>query len=188
MTYRRMLAAVALLAVASAAHAEHFEYAVQLTGTYEGGGTGGCTPPFDQPGCPTAGSISGMMSFDTPTNGDGSWLIEPGLTDITNFTTSFGSFSTDLLLGGISVSDGSPSGSVQAIDESESLSFDGAGRTVSYSFGYAGTHGGTGSFTGTLSAVPEPSLALTMLAALAGVVPLARRRGRAAASRPQSAI
>jgi hypothetical protein len=187
MTNPRMLAAIALLAITSAAHAEHFEYAVNLTGTYEGGGTSGCTPPLYE-GCPTPGSISGVMSFDTPTNGDGSWLIEPGVTDITNFSTSFGSFSTDLLLGGIDVTGGSPSGSVQAIDESEFLSFDWAGRTVSYSFGYAGTHGGTGSFTGTLSAVPEPSLALTMLAVLAGMVPLARRRDRAEAPRPQSAI
>ncbi len=182
-----MLAAAALLITALAAHAEHFEYAVNLTGTYEGGGTAGCTPPFDQPACPTPGSLSGVLSFDTPTNGDGSWLIEPGLTDITDFNVSFGSFATELLLGDISVTGGSASGNVQAIDESEFFSFDWAARTATYSFGYGG-HDGGGSFAGTLSAVPEPSLALMLLAALAGVFPLARRRGRAADPRPGTSI
>ena len=187
MTNPRMLAAVALVAVASAAHAEHFEYAVNLTGTYEGGGTAGCTPPFNQPGCPSPGSLSGVLSFDTPTNGDGSWLIEPGIADITDFNVSFGSFATELLLGNISVTDGSPAGSVQAIDESEFFNFDWADRTASYSFGYGG-HDGGGSFAGTLSSVPEPSLALMVLAALAGVFPLAQRRDRTATSRPTTSI
>jgi len=187
MRHRRMLAAAALLTTALAAHAEHFEYGVNLTGTYEGGGTAGCTPPFNQPGCPSPGSLSGVLSFDTPTNGDGSWLIEPGITDITDFDVSFGSFATELLVGSISVTDGSPAGSVQAIDESESFSFDWADRTASYSFGYGG-HDGGGSFAGTLSAVPEPSRALLILAGLAGVFPLARRRDRAAAPHPRAAI
>ena len=179
MTTPRMLAAVALLALASAAHAAHFEYAVSLTGTSQGGDPGGCTPPFDQPGCPTASSISGLLSFDTPTSGDGTWMIQPGIADITHFSTSFSSFSGEPLVGDISVTGGKPSGSVQAIDGSESFSFDWASRTASYSYAF-GDFGASGSFTGTLSAVPEPSPALMLLAALVGVVPLARRRDRAA--------
>jgi hypothetical protein len=173
------LAATALLAASWAAHAEHFEYAVSLTGTYSGGGTAGCTPPFNQPACPSPGSLAGLLSFDTPTNGDGSWLIEPGATDISNFDLTLGSFATDVLVGDVSVTNGAPTGSVQAIDESEFFSFDWPARTASYSFGYVG-HGSSGSFTGTLSAVPEPASALLVLAGLAVV---ARRRARANATR-----
>ncbi len=162
-----MLAVAALLTTALAAHAEHFQYAVSLSGTYSGGGTEGCFPPFDQPACPHTGALSAVMSFDTPIDGDGSWQIMPGATDITDFTVSLGSFSTELLVGGISVTDGEPSGTVQAIDDSETFSFDWASRTAEYS--YVGDRGAQGSFAGTLSDVPEPGIALLLLAGLAGL-------------------
>ena len=167
MNLRRVLAVAVLMATALAAHAEHFQYAVNLSGTYSGGGTEGCFPPFDQPACPRTSTLSAMMSFDTPVDGDGSWQIEPGFTDITDFTVNLGSFSTDLLVGGISVTDGKPSGTVQAIDDSETFSFDWASRTAEYS--YVGDRGAQGSFAGTLSAVPESGSASLLLAGLAGI-------------------
>ena len=185
-----MLAVAALLTTVLAAHAEHFQYAVSLSGTYSGGGTEGCVPPFDQPACPRTGNLSAVMSFDTPVDGDGSWLIEPGATDITDFYVNLGGFPTDLLLGGISVTDGMPGGTVQAIDESETFSFDWANRTAEFTYDY-GYHGANGSFAGTLSAVPEPSVAWLLLAGLAcfslGAVARAERIRRARQLAPQAA-
>ncbi|MFL6696433.1 MAG: PEP-CTERM sorting domain-containing protein [Vitreoscilla sp.] len=164
--------------MALTAHAEHFQYAVSLSGTYSGGGTEGCFPPFDQPACPRSGSLSAVMSFDTPIDGDGSWLIEPGLTDIADFSISLGAFSTDLLVGGISVTGGAPQGTVQALDDSESFSFDWATRTARFTYDY-GYHAPNGSFAGSLSAVPEPAVALLMLAGLGlGAATRGERRRR----------
>ena len=178
MRHRRMLAA-ALLVATGAAHAEHYEYKVDLTGTYSVGGTQGCTPPFDQPACPVAGTLSGLLSFDTPTRGDGSWTIEADFGDITDFYVSLGSLATDQLFGGVGVQDGAPNGYVQASDATETFSFDWADRSASYSYDY-GYHSPNGQFTGSLTAVPEPAAALLMLAGVA----LLLRFGLAASRRP----
>ena len=62
MRTRRLLAAAALLAASALAHAEHFQYDLDLSGTYSLGGTEGCTPPdFDQPACPRNGTLIGFM-------------------------------------------------------------------------------------------------------------------------------
>jgi hypothetical protein len=175
-----MLAAVALLALASAAHAEHFQYAVDLSGTASGGDPEGCFPPlFNQPSCPHAESFHGVLSFDTPVDGDGSWLIEPGLTDITNFNVSggVGTFSSELLVGDISVTAGQSSGTVQALDGSETFTFDWATRSAEYSYAF-GPFAATGDFTGTMSAVPEPDAGALLLAGLAGLSLLAAARAR----------
>lgn len=178
MRHRRMLAAAALLTTALAAHAEHFEYAVELTGTYSAGGTEGCTPPlFDQPACPQTGSLSGLLSFDTPTSGDGSWTIEGNFGDITDFSVNLGSLDSEVLFGGVSVIGGAPNGSVGPSDNSESFVFDWATRTASYDYDF-GYHAPNGMFSGTLSAVPEPSVALLLLTGLAGVAGTAGRRAR----------
>ncbi len=178
MKRRAMLAVVALAATAATAHAERYEYAVHLSGTWAGGDPEGCFPPlFNQPSCPHAATLSGVISFDTPVNGDGSWTIAPYLTNITDFSSSLGSFATELLVGDISVTGGSPSGTVQALDDSETLSFDWASRTAGYWYA-AGPFGATGTFTGTLSAVPEPDAGLLLLAGLAGVGLAAGARAR----------
>jgi hypothetical protein len=176
MQHRRVLAA-ALLIAAGAAHAEHFEYKVDLTGTYSAGGTEGCTPPFDQPACPVAGTLSGLLSFDTPASGDGSWSVEADFGDITDLYVSLGSLATDQLFGGIGVQNGAPNGFVQAGDQTETFSFDWADRTASYSYDY-GYHSSNGQFTGSLSAVPEPGVALLFLAGMAGLFGAVRRRER----------
>ena len=176
MRHRRMLAAAALLTTALAARAEHFEYAVELTGTYSAGGTEGCTPPlFDQPACPQTGSLSGLLSFDTPTSGDGSWTIEGNFGDITDFSVNLGSLDSELLFGGVNVIDGAPNGSVGPSDGSESFVFDWATRSVSYDYDY-GYHSPNGTFLGTLVAVPEPATALLLLAGVAGAAFGWRRR------------
>lgn len=178
MRHRRMLAAAALLTTALAARAEHFEYAVELTGTYSAGGTEGCTPPlFDQPACPQTGSLSGLLSFDTPTSGDGSWTIEGNFGDITDFSVNLGSLDSEVLFGGVSIIGGAPNGSVGPSDNSESFVFDWATRTASYDYDF-GYHAPNGMFSGTLSAVPEPSVALLLLTGLAGVAGTAGRRAR----------
>jgi hypothetical protein len=172
----RILAAAALAAIAATAHADHFQYAVNLTGTYSLGGTDGCTPPdFDQPACPRPGKLSALLTFDTPSGLDGSYMVG---SDIMNFVVTLGSLPEDFLFGGVNLSGGIPNGSVEAFDESERFSFDWAsqGAWYSYDFGY---HGANGSFSGTLLALPEPPLAWPMLAGLAAFA-WAARRGRTA--------
>lgn len=178
MTRLRILAAAALAAVAATAHAEHFQYAVDLSGTYSIGGTEGCTPPdFDQPACPRAGKLAATLSFDTPSDADGSYMVG---SDITNFVVTLGALPEDFLFGGVNLTSGVPNGGVEAFDESERFSFDWATRSAWYSYDY-GYHGANGTFSGTLSAVPEPPLSWTLLAGLAAVGVLRRRRpaGRA---------
>jgi hypothetical protein len=176
MRHRHLLAATALLAASIAAHAEHFQYAVSLSGTYSQGGTEGCFPPdFDQPACPRTGSLSALLSFDTPANGDGYFSIQDHFGDITNFTVNLGWLPEDALYGGIEVTNGAPHGSVQALDQSEYFDFDWATRTATYTYDY-GYHGANGTFAGTLAAVPEPGMLTLMLAALVGVAGIGRRR------------
>jgi len=173
----RILAAAALTATAAAAHAEHFQYAIDLTGTYSIGGSEGCAPPdFDQPACPRAGKLSAMLSFDTPSGADGSYMVG---SDITNFVVTLGALPEDFLFGGVNLTGGIPNGSVEAFDESERFSFDWATREAWYSYDY-GYHGANGNFAGALlAAVPDPAPAWTLLAGLA-VVGLATRRRAAA--------
>lgn len=166
MRHRRMLATLGLLAACSAAHAEHFQYAVELSGTYSLGGTDGCYPPdFNQPACPRPGSLTAFLSFDTPTSADGAFFIG---SDVTNFVVTLGYMPEDSLLGGIQLYGGVPSGTVLAADESERFTFDWGDHSASYSYDY-GYHAANGSFTGTLSAVPEPLGALPLLAGLAAL-------------------
>ena len=185
MKLRGLLAAAALMATAVAAHAEHYQYQLYLSGTWAGGDPEGCFPPlFNQPSCPHAANIFGTLSFDTPVTGDGSWTVAPYLTDITDFTSSVGSFASELVVGNIDVTDGKPSGTLQAIDGSETLSFNWASRSAEYNFA-AGPFGEVGNFTGTLGAVPEPDARLLLLAGL-GLVAAARAR-RARQLAPQAA-
>ena len=179
MRHRRMLAAAALLTTALAAHAEHYEYAVALTGTYSIGGAEGCSAPlFSEPACPRAGSLSGLLSFDTPASGDGSWTIEGNFGDITDFSVNLGSLDSELLFGGVNVIDGAPNGSVGPSDGSESFVFDWATQSASYDYDY-GYHAPNGMFSGTLIAVPEPTTALLLLAGLgASLLRHTRRTGK----------
>lgn len=176
MRYRRILAAAALAGAAAAAHAEHFKFSVFLSGTYSQGGTEGCFPPyFDQPACTRPGSLSGTLSFDTPSSRDGSYLVENDFGDITNFLVTLGSLPTDSLLGGVNLQGGIPNGSVQSSDRSESFSFDWATQTAYYAYDF-GYHEPNGSFSGMLAAVPEPAPSLFMLAALTALGGLGLRR------------
>ena len=178
MKLRGLLAAAALMATTVAAHAEHYQYQVYLSGTSAGGDPEGCFPPlFNQPDCPHAANLFGTLSFDTPVTGDGSWTIAPYLTDITDFTASIGSFSTEQLVGNIDVTGGDPSGTIQAIDGSETLSFDWASRSAEYNYAF-GPFGAVGNFTGTLGAVPEPDAGALLLAGLAGLSLVAAARAR----------
>ena len=173
---RRLLAAAALLAACASAHAEHFEFAVSLSGIYSGGGTDGCYPPdFNQSACPRPGKLAALMSFDTPTTGDGSFLIVDNFGDITDFKVDLGFLDDEVLYGNVNVASGLPYGSVQASDQTETFTFDWATRSASFVYDY-GYHNPNGNFSGTLSAVPEPSLALLMLAGLAGVAGVRRRK------------
>jgi hypothetical protein len=172
----RVLAVAAFAAAAATAHAEHFQYGLDLSGTYSLGGTDGCYPPdFDQPACPRAGTLTATLSFDTPSEADGSYMVGG---DVTNFIVTLGSMPTDFLLGGINLTGGVPDGVVRAIDESESFSFDWATRSARYSYDF-GYHGANGSFTGTMLALPEPSHALLLLAGLLAVGAAGRRRAAA---------
>ena len=185
MRHRHLLAATALLASSIAAHAEHFQYRVSLNGSYSEGGTEGCFPPdFDQPACPRAGSLSALLSFDTPGSADGSYVIEDGFGDITNFSVSLGQLqsATEALYGGVNLNNGIPNGTVQAFDESETFSFDWANRSASYSYDY-GYHGANGIFTGSLVAVPEPGLPTLMVLGLVALLGLGHRRAGASRRR-----
>jgi len=179
MRHHRTLAAVALLITVASAPARHYGYEVNLTGTYTVGGPQGCTPA-DQTGCPQPGAMLGSVSFDTPSDGDGSWLIESNYGDITDFLVTVGSLPTDTLYGDINVVDGAPNGSVQALDQSETFTFDWATRSAEYSYGFPAPSP-NGNFTGTLTAVPEPATGVLLLAGLAGLVGARRRRASAAA-------
>ncbi len=176
MRQRHLIAALALLAGTTAAQARHFEYDLDLQGTYSVGGTEGCYPPdFNQPACPRDGTLTARMSFDTPGNADGSWLIAGSFGDITNFTVDLGNLGSEDLYGGVSLVDGRPSGSVQTLDATDLFGFDWAtGRaTFSYDYGY---HEPNGTFAGTMSAVSEPATAGLLLLGLGA---LATRRRRA---------
>ena len=175
MRQRRLLTAAALLCATVGAHAEHFEFKVDLTGTYSLGGALGCFPPdFDQPACPQPGKLTALMSFDTPGHGDGSFLIEGDMGDITDFRVGLGWLSNESLFGGINVNAGVPNGSVQAFDETEMFTFDWATRSASYEYDY-GYHAANGSFFGRLSVVPEPATFGLLLAGLASLAWMARR-------------
>ena len=173
MRSRRHWAAAALLAaLTAAAHAEHFQYAVNLSGTYSLGGTDGCTPPdFNQPACPRPGTLSAMLSFDTPSSADGTYMIG---SDVTDFVVTLGALPGDLLFGGIDLIGGVPDGAVFAADGTESFVFNAGQHSASYSYDY-GYHQPNGSFSGVLSAVPEPSRWMMVLAGLAASAAIGRR-------------
>jgi hypothetical protein len=173
MHHRHWLAAVALLAAAASAHATHFEYRIDLSGTYTEGSIDGCTPP-DFEGCPKPGTLTGVLSFDTPSAEDGTYMIDGAFGDITNFYVSLGGLPYDVLYGGVDLYGGVPGGVVQSLDQTEYFFFNWADRSAVYSYDY-GYHNGNGSFTGTLSTIPEPGTGLLMLAGLAA---LAGRRAR----------
>ncbi len=176
MRHPRWAATAALLVACAGAHAEHFQYAVSLSGTYSMGGTDGCSPPdFDQPACPREGTLAAMLSFDTPSGLDGAYLIEDGFGDITNFKIDLGYLPQQSLFGGVNLLAGVPSGSVQSADGMELFTFDWATRSASFTYDY-GYHMANGSFTGNLAAVPEPATALLMLAAAGALGALRRRR------------
>lgn len=184
MRQTRTLAAMALLCAAACAHAEHFQYRVDLTGSYSVGGAEGCAPPdFDQPACPREGSLAATFSFDTPGRADASWLIAAGFGDIVDFRIDLGSLADGPLFGGVNVTDGIPNGSVQTADGLEMFTFDGATRTASWDYDYL-DHNPWGHFTGTLSAVPEPGTGASLLAALGAM--LAASRWCRAQPRPQA--
>ncbi len=176
MRHRPLLAAAALLAVSAAARAEHFEYRVTLSGTYSDGDSEGCTPPeFNQPSCPQAGTLSGTLSFDTPSSGDGDYTIDGAFGDITNFYVSLGGLPGDVLWGGVDLASGVPSGVVQSLDQTEYFNFSWGDRSVVYSYDY-GYHSPNGSFTGLLSTVPEPAPLTLLLVGMAGLAGIVRRR------------
>jgi hypothetical protein len=170
------LALAALALSAATAHAEHFEYTVALQGIYSGGGSEGCFPPdFNQPACPRPGYLSALLSFDTPGTADGAYLIAQNFGDITNFTVNLGWLPSEALYGGVNLSNGVPNGTVQSADATETFTFDWSAHTATYQYDY-GYHASNGSFSGAMYAVPEPSLAVLMLAGLAAVAGIGRRR------------
>jgi len=186
MRQARTLAAAALLCTAVGAHAEHFQYQVELTGQYSSGGTDGCAPPdFDQPACPRDGSATATLSFDTPSNADGSWLIAGDSGDITDFKIDLGWLADGSLFGGVNMSGGVPNGTVQTPDGLETFTFDWATRSASWDYDYL-DHNPWGHFTGILSAVPESGTSVSLLAGLAMILAATARR-RSAQPRPQAA-
>ena len=171
----RWLAAAALLAMGVTAHAEHFQYRVDLSGTYSIGGPEGCgAPGFDQPACPQPGTLSALLSFDTPGSADGAYLIADAYGDITDFKVDLGNLLQDSLFGGVNLVSGAPNGIVTAGDQSEQFVFDWATRSASFTYNY-GYHDANGSFAGTMSAVPEPGASLMLLVAIAGMAAYRRR-------------
>ncbi len=182
----RWLAATGLLAMGAAAHAEHFQYRVDLSGTYSVGGPEGCgAPGFDQPACPQPGTLTALLSFDTPGTADGAYLIADGSGDITDFTVDLGNLTQDSLFGGVNLVDGAPNGIVTAADQSEQFIFDWATRSASFTYNY-GYHDANGNFTGTLSLVPEPGAALMLSMALAGMGWRQRARSARRSTTPAS--
>jgi hypothetical protein len=176
MRQRRLLAAAVLLLACVAARAEHFEYRVSLTGTFSDGGTDGCTPPdLNQPGCSQPGTLLGLMSFDTPSGADGNYAVDGAFGDVKNFTLSLGGFPGDVLFGGIDLTGGVPSGVVQALDLTEYFNFNWGDHSAVYTYDY-GYHNANGSFTGVLTAVPEPAPLTLLLAGLAACAGMAWRR------------
>jgi hypothetical protein len=176
MWLRQALATAALLIGAGAAHAEHFEFTVSLNGMFSEAGTDGCTPPFDQPTCPHAGHLSGLLSFDTPRSADGSYSIEDQFGDITDFFVNLGGLPYDTLYGGVNLTGGMPSGTVQSSDQTESFAFDWADRSASYVYDY-GYHNINGAFSGSLSLVSESETPALMLL---GILLIVRRLDRGA--------
>lgn len=185
MRQARSLVAGAVLCAAVSAHAEHFQYRVDLTGTYSVGGPEGCGPPnFDQPACPRQGSGTATFSFDTPSNADASWLIAGDSGDIVDFRIDLGALAGGSLFGGVNVTGGVPNGTVQTPDGLETFTFDWATRTASWDYDYL-DHNPWGHFTGILTAVPEPGTRASLLAGLATILAAAARRRRAQ-PRPQA--
>lgn len=169
MRQARLIAAATLLCASACAHAEHFQYRVDLTGQYSIGGAEGCAPPFDQPACPRDGSVTATFSFDTPSEADGSWLIASDFGDITDFRIDLGALAAGPLFGGVNVTGGVPNGTVQTSDGLESFTFDWASRTASWDYDYL-DHNPWGHFAGVLSAVPEAGTRATLLAGLATIL------------------
>jgi hypothetical protein len=177
MRQHRLFATAALLAICATAHAEHFQFAVDLHGTYSIGGAEGCAPPFDQPACPQPGSLAATLSFDTPSSADGTYAIVDTFGDVTDFSVDLGYLAQEPLYGAIYLVGGVASGFVQPVDDSETFSFDSATRVATYTYDF-GDHAANGDFTGRLVAVPEPARIALWMAGLAALWTVGNRRRR----------